>query len=300
LLIIYGFDYSRFLGSAARQHDSVLPRFAVQYSPSSNLRLNTAVTPGTDQRRQGPSNFRTENMQAGFEEAPAEIAVDSSPIADRSRRFEAGVERFFGNGSSSVEASAFYDLISGHGVGLLALPLEVSPETQATLEQVAHQVTAMNGTARGLRVIFKHNLNHHLSTSFGYSLGRGARFNRESMDPMTPSDLFKNGFFQIATAKLDLDFSSETGTRISTVIRLSPTAVVFAIDPFAGRMSVYDPNINVYVTQDLPNFGLPVHWQVLVDLRNLLDQSNGVEDGVVKLIAARSRRTVRGGLAFRW
>ncbi|HKX33060.1 MAG TPA: TonB-dependent receptor [Blastocatellia bacterium] len=300
LLIIYGFDYSRFMGSTSKQRDSVLPRFAVQYSPASSLRINAAMTPGTDQRRQSMESFQTENIQTGFEETAPEIAFNDYPIPDRSRRMEAGVERLFGNGSSALEASAFYDLISGHGVGLLALPLEVSPETQATFEQVAHQVAAMNGTARGIRVIYKHNLNRHLSTAVGYSFGRGTRFGNDEVEPMAPGEMFKNGFFQIATAKLDLDLSSETGTHISTVIRLSPSAVVFAIDPFAGRMSVYDPNINVYVTQDLPNFGLPVHWQVLVDLRNLLDQSSGMEDGVFKLIAARSRRTVRGGLAFRW
>jgi hypothetical protein len=65
-------------------------------------------------------------------------------------------------------------------------------------------------------------------------------------------------------------------------------------------MSVYDPNINIYVTQDLPSFGLPVRWQAMVDVRNLLDQLNGVEDGTAQLIATRSRRSVRGGIAFRW
>ena len=37
---------------------------------------------------------------------------------------EAGVERIFENGAASLEASAFYDIVSGHGVGVLALPLE--------------------------------------------------------------------------------------------------------------------------------------------------------------------------------
>jgi hypothetical protein len=65
-------------------------------------------------------------------------------------------------------------------------------------------------------------------------------------------------------------------------------------------MSVYDPNINIYVTQELPNFGLPVRWQAVVDARNLLDQDTGVDDGSVQVVTTRSRRTVRGGLAFRW
>ncbi len=303
LLVIYGFDYSRFVGSAARQNDSMLPRLAVRYAPTARLHLNAALTPGTDQYRHSIEGFGTENIQASFEDAPPEVAFNNSPILDRSRRFEVGIERLFGDGDSALEFSAFYDLISGHGVGVLALPLEASPETQATLQEVAHQITAMNGAARGIRLMYKRSMNDHISASVGYSFGRGARLNQTgqiALDSITPAQLFRGGFFQVATAKLDLDYTQETGTRISTVIRLSPSAVVFAIDPFAGRMSVYDPNINIYVTQDLPNFGLPVRWQALVDVRNLLDHSNGVDDGMMQLVTARSHRIVRGGLAFRW
>jgi len=300
LLVIYGFDYSRFVGSAARQQDSILPRFAVQYSPTSRLRMNAAITPGSDTQRQSPENYDSENLQASFETSPADVAFAQSPILDRSQRFEAGIERLFGEGTSSIEASAFYDIISGHGVGVLALPLEASPETQQTFQQVAHRVTAMNGAARGIRLAYKHRLTDFASASFGYSFGRGQRFTNAMTDTTTPSQLFKNGFFQVATAKLDLDFSHRTGTRISTVIRLSPSAVIFAIDPFAGQMSVYDPNINIYVTQELPNLGMPGRWQAMVDIRNLLDQANGIEDGSFQIAASAVRRTVRGGLAYRW
>ncbi|MGE0133177.1 MAG: carboxypeptidase regulatory-like domain-containing protein [Blastocatellales bacterium] len=300
LLVIYGFDYSRFVGSV-NQRDSVLPRFAVQYSPSSRLRMNAAVTPGSDQRFNSLESFNSENIQAAFESAPAEIAYSDSPIPDRSQRFEVGIERLFGEGgNTSIEAAAFYDLVSGHGVGVLALPLEVSPETHVTFQQVAHQVAAMNGAARGVRVTLNRRFNDYVTASAGYSFGRGSRFNNAPIDSITPAQLFRGGFFQVATAKLDLDFTERTGTRISTVIRLSPSAVVFAIDPFAGRMSVYDPNINIYVTQELPNFGLPVRWEALVDVRNLMDQVSGVEDSAVQLVTTRTRRTVRGGVAFRW
>jgi carboxypeptidase family protein/TonB-dependent receptor-like protein len=299
LLVIYGFDYSRFVGSV-NDSDSVLPRFAVQYSPSSSMRVNAAVTPGASERPNSLEGFNSENIQASFETAPAEVANSGAPILDRSQRFEAGVERMFGEGDASIEASIFYDLISGHGVGLLALPLEASPETQATFQQVAHQITAMNGAARGVRVMFNRRLNDHVTASAGYSFGRGSRLGDAPFSQVTPAQLFRGGFFQVATAKLDLDFTEETGTRVSTVIRLSPSAVVFAIDPFAGRMSVYDPNINVYVTQELPSFGLPMRWEALVDVRNLLNQALGAEDGGVQLASARARRMLRGGLAFRW
>jgi hypothetical protein len=293
--LIYGFDYSRFVGSI-NDRDSVLPRLAVQFSPSSSLRMNAAVTPGASERFNSPEGFNSENIQASFETAPAVVASSGAPILDRSQRFEVGVERLFGEGDTSVEASVFYDLISGHAVGLLALPLEASPETQATFQQMA----AMNGAARGVRVMLNRRLNHRVTASAGYSFGRGSRLDDAPVSQTTPAQLFRGGFFHVATAKLDLDFTEQTGTRVSTVIRLSPSAYILAIDPFAGRMSVYDPNINVYVTQELPSFGLPMRWEALVDVRNLLNQALGAEDGVMQLASARARRTVRGGLAFRW
>ncbi len=300
LLIIYGFDYSRFIGSAAGQRESLLPRFAIQFNPSARTRINASVRPGANETPKMIEGFSSENINASFEMQPAEVASNEAPIPDRSQRFEIGVERVLNDGAASLEATAFYDVISGHGVGVLALPLEASPETQVTFQQVAHQVAAMNGTARGVRVMYAHRLNDYVAASVGYSFGQGERFNDAPISSLTPARLFTRGFFQVATAKLDLDFTPKTGTRISTVLRLSPSAVVFAIDPFAGRMSVYDPNINIYVTQELPSFGLPLNWQMIVDIRNLLNQLNGVEDGTAQLVAARSRRMVRGGIAFRW
>ena len=300
LLVIYGFDYSRFVSSAAAQTDSLLPRIAVQYTPNSQWRMNAALTPGSAQNRRSLESFDTENLNANFETQAAETPLLGTPQLDRSRRVELGVERMLADGNASIEASAFYDIVSGHGVGVLALPLEISPGTQAAFQQVAHQVAAMNGAARGARAMAARHLNDYASVAVGYSAGYGSRFGPTPLARLTPARVFSNGFFQVATAKLDLDFTHKTGTRVSTVVRLSPSAVIFAIDPFAGRMGVYDPNINVYITQELPNFGFPVRWEALVDLRNLLNQTQGGEDGSALLLAARTQRTLRGGLAFRW
>ncbi len=300
LLVIYGFDYSRFTSSSAAQADSLLPRIALQYTPNAQWRVNAAYTPGSTQNRRSLESFNTENLDATFDTQAADTALIGTPQLDRSRRIELGVERMFADGKASLETSAFYDIVSGHGVGVLALPLEASPDTQAAMQQVATQVAAMNGAARGLRFMSARHVNEYITVSAGYSAGFGSRFGSTPLTRLTPSRVFSNGFFQVAAAKLDLDFTRRTGTRISTVVRLSPSAVVFAIDPFAGRMGVYDPNINVYVTQELPNFGFPIRWEALVDLRNLLNQTQSADDGASLLLATRSQRAVRGGLAFRW
>lgn len=308
LLVIYGFDYSRFIKNTGGQNDSLLPRIALQYSPISKTKVNAALTPATSFNDGELESFNSEDIQTYFQNNTKDIAFSGNrPVQDKSRRFEVGLERAMRNGQSVIEASAFYDVISGHGVGILEFPLDNSPATDEALQQIAHNVTAMNGAARGIRFMYKHTLNSHISASIGYSYGRGSYINNLALmrvaDPISdvaPGDIFKGGYFQVGTAKVDVDFPKRTGTHISTVIRFSPDAVVFAVDPFAGRMSVFDPNINIYVTQDLPNFGLPLRWQALVDLRNLLNENIGTDDGSGKVLLARTHRIVRGGLAFRW
>lgn len=302
LLLILGFDYSTFTSSVGKGRDSILPRVAVQFTPTARTHINAALTPGANDWRQTPEGLNTENVQARFESQAAEVAMTGgAPVADRSRRLEVGFEQVFGeDGDSSVEAAAFFDTISGHGVGVLALPLETSPETQQAFQQVARQVVAMNGAARGMRVMYAKRFNDYVSASVGYSYGRGERFNEVSLDQITPARMFTGSNFQVASAKFDFDLTPRTGTRVSTVVRLSPSAVVFAIDPFAGRMSVYDPNVSIYVTQALPTFGLPVKCQALIDVRNLLNQTTGIDSDTTQLIAARSQRSVRGAISFQW
>jgi hypothetical protein len=88
--VIYGFDYSRFVSSAASQQESVLPRIALQYNPSAKWRVGAAVTPRTSQVN-STEGFSTENIEAPFETQAPETAVLNTPVLDRSRRFELGV-----------------------------------------------------------------------------------------------------------------------------------------------------------------------------------------------------------------
>jgi len=91
-----------------------------------------------------------------------------------------------------------------------------------------------------------------------------------------------------------------TGTHVQTVFRFSPQATVFAIDPFAGRLAVYDPSLSVQITQDLPTFGLPVRAQAVIDARNLLDFQSRTKNGQTILEVGPYARSVRGGISVRF
>jgi hypothetical protein len=211
---------------------------------------------------------------------------------EKSRRFEFGIERALDE-SSQVEASAFFDTTSGRGVGLMSVPLNAFQNSNGNaLLSVANQ----EGAARGLRVVYTRRISRMLSASAGYSFGRGQRLSQEGIT--NPADLFANGFFQ--TAALQVNGDLPTGTRVSTVFRFSPEATVFAIDPFAGRLAVYDPSLSIMVTQELPTFGLPVRAEAVIDARNLFDTQQSIEEGETQLLINAARRTVRGGISVRF
>ena len=144
-------------------------------------------------------------------------------------------------------------------------------------------------------MVYTRRLNHVWSASAGYSFGRG-----QKLAPVftEPSDMFQNGFFQTAALQLGAGFN--TGTQVRTVLRFSPNATVFAIDPFAGRLGVYDPSLSIQVTQELPTFGLPVRAEAIVDARNLLDVQTSSENAEVITFVGNNRRSVRGGISLRF
>jgi hypothetical protein len=210
----------------------------------------------------------------------------------RSRRLEVGVERELSN-RSTVEATAFLDMTAGRGIGLLATPVSAfSGETGRPLLRVANQ----EGSARGARVVYSNRLNHVWNASAGYSFGRGQRVSPLGIG--NPAQLFEGGFFHSVALQIAGDWS--TGTHVRTVFRFSPEATVFAIDPFAGQLAVYDPSLSIQVTQDLPTFGLPLRAQAIVDARNLLDVQTTTTNGETILLVGPNGRSVRGGISVRF
>ncbi|PYS96959.1 MAG: hypothetical protein DMF65_12490, partial [Acidobacteria bacterium] len=222
----------------------------------------------------------------------AVAVVDGRAVMERSHRLEFGVERVLGDGSS-VETTAFFDTVSGRGVGLLSAPMEaLDGAGSAALLDIANQ----QGGAQGLRVVYTRRISQHLKASAAYAFGRGQQLSPEGIS--SPERLFQNSFFQTAAAQFDA--SVLDGTSVRTILRFSPRASVFAIDPFAGRLAVYDPSLSILVTQELPNFGLPVRAQATIDARNLLDLMTRVEDDSTQLTLGALRRSLRGGISVRF
>jgi len=290
VILVFGFDYSKFVG--AGNDFSISPRFGLQFDVDSKTRFRTAYTTATEERT-WQSVAELEGTTVLFREPVSmqEFVVENDkPQMQKNSRLEFGIERVLDN-KSSIEANIFFDAMSGRGVGLTSLPFN-----SLNGENFANFVANQQGGAQGVRIVYSRRLSSRFSTSAGYAFGNGQKLSSETIS--NPANIFETDFFQTFYGQFDADL--KTGTQVKTIFRLSPQATVFAIDPFAGRMAIYDPSLSVMVTQSLPNLGLPIRAQAMIDARNLFDYQTGVngEEGSLRLNS--QRRILRGGILVRF
>ncbi len=291
VILVYGLDYSKFVG--AGNDFSVSPRFGLQFDIDSKTRFRTSYTSATEDRTWS-SVAELEGEQVLFREPLAmqqEFVVENEkPRMAKNTRLEFGIERILNN-KSSIEANAFFDAVSGRGVGLTNLPFN-----SLNGESIADFVANQQGRTSGARVVYNRRLSGRFSTAAGYAFGSGQKLSGEAIS--NPANVFETDFFQTFYGQFNADL--KTGTQVKTVFRLSPQATIFAIDPFQGRLAIYDPSLSVMVTQSLPNLGLPIRAQAILDARNLFDYQTGVngEEGSLKLNS--QKRILRGGILVRF
>ncbi|QYO67920.1 TonB-dependent receptor [Leptolyngbya sp. 7M] len=289
IVLVYGLDYSRLIG--AGDSFSLNPRIGFQYDLGPKTRLRSAFT-STTENRSWSHAIELEDAQVFFREPAsiADVAVENGePVLNRSNRLEFGVERVIDN-RSSVELNAFFDTTFARGVAFSAIGS--AGQNSAVKDFTGNQ----QGESQGIRVVYSRRLNGLFSTGAGYSFGNGQRVSDQAIS--SPESLFESDLFHTVFGRFDVDLVS--GTSIRTVFRFSPQATVFAIDPFQGRLAIYDPGLSVLVTQSLPTLGLPLRAEAILDARNLLDSTIGVtnEEGGLRL--SHFRRSVKGSILVRF
>jgi len=290
VVVVVGVDYSKFLGAGS--DSSLSPRLGFQFDVDSKTRFQAAYTTKTEEKTWANA-IELEGTSVSFSEP---VAVDDfyveqgKPQMNKSRRLEFGIERVLDN-SSSIAATAFFDTTLSRGVGVISTPIDALSESNFS-DFVSNQV----GRTQGVRVVYSRRINDKFSTSAGYSAGLGQKLSDEGIT--NPANLFQDDFFQSFFGQFEADL--RTGTSVKTIFRLSPQATVFAIDPFQGRLAIYDPSLNILVTQSLPNLGLPFHAEAIVDARNLFGFQTGVsgEEGSLRLNS--QGRMLRGGILVRF
>lgn len=289
VIVVFGFDYSRFFG--AGNDFSISPRIGFQFDLNSRTRFRTSYTAQTEQMN-WQNVVEMEGTQVLFREPVSiqDIAVESDvPIMNKSTRLEFGIERVLSN-KSNVEAALFFDTIINRGIGLTSVPFGFSDN------EINEFSANQQGGANGVRVVYSRRINGRFSAVAGYAFGNGQKLSEEAIS--NPANLFEADFFQTFFGQFDA--ALKTGTQIRTIFRFSPQATVFAIDPFQGRLAIYDPNLSVTVTQSLPNLGLPIRAKAIIDARNLFDTQTNINDETGSLRLNSQGRTLRGTISVRF
>jgi len=289
VILVYGFDFSRFTGAGSES--SLSPRIGFQYDLDAKTRFRTAYTTQNEERSWSRA-IELEGSQIAFREPVSmnDIAIENGkPLMNRSSRFEFGIERVLDN-NSTLEANAFTDTVFGRGVGYSFAAFD-SPDAD-----FASMTGTQEGSARGMRLVYSRRIGSRFTATAGYSFGQGQKLSPDAITE--PDELLVNSFFQTLFGQLEADL--KTGTNVKTVFRFSPEATVFAIDPFQGRLAIYDPGLSILITQKIPTLGLPFQAQAIIDGRNLLDARTGLfgEDGSLRLNSGG--KTIRGGILVRF
>ena len=289
VILVYGFDYSKFTG--AGNDFSISPRLGFQFDLDPKTRVRTAYTTQTEETSWSRA-LELEGTSVAFREPIAieDLTIENGkPLMNKSSRIEIGIERVLDN-KSTIEANAFVDTIFGKGVGFTFTPFDSADGAFTNL------AGNQQGSAKGVRFVYARRISGHLSASAGYSFGQGQKISHRAIT--TPGELFETGTFRSLFGQLEADLS--TGTNVRTVFRLSPNATVFAIDPFQGRLAIYDPGLSILITQNLPTMGLPIQAEAVIDARNVFDFKNGVfnEEGALRMNSPGA--TLRGGILVRF
>lgn len=290
VILVLGFDYSKFTGAGSDY--SLNPRLGLQFDLNSKTRFRSAFTQQTEERTWA-NVVDLEDAAVTFRDPVAVedlVVADNKPQMNKSTRFEFGVERVLDN-RSSVEMNAFFDATLGRGVGLNSIAFDTL-DSNGFGDFVANQ----QGRSEGVRVVYSRRLSGPFTASAGYSFGRGQKLSTKALSD--PSDVFETSFFQSFFGQITANLKS--GTNVKTVFRLSPAATVFAIDPFKGRLAIYDPGLSILVTQSIPTLGLPFRAEAIVDGRNLFDFQSSVRNQEGGLRLSSQHRMLRGGILVRF
>lgn len=287
-IFVLGFDYSKLLGEADGSYLS--PRIHSQYELNPRTRVNASFRTINRDDLEGTRAISFEGVSAVFIDNPnrsGRVGSRFEQPLQRSNRIEVGVERVLGP-KASLDGTLFLDFGGNHLVGLLNIP---------SSNFGAEEVSVTNSTqVSGASFVYSRNVNSRTRVQGGYAFGRGMSLNSDMGS--TELSYLDRDLFHSLFAQIDSDLGSDTFLR--TVIRFSPQATIFSVDPFLGRVAVYDPGVSLIVTRILPTMGLPIRAEASLDARNIFDFTSESTSDENTLRFLGNRRMVRGGLLVRF
>jgi hypothetical protein len=295
LTIKYALDYSRLHYGADKSF--FYPSLEILFTPSGGWCLKTLFT----SRRASDANSVTlpDGDPIDLSEPTMITMVGDHVSMSRVTHSEISVQKSIAP-DTAVEFSVYQDSAQGSG-----LPLVVTMITPTKRTSKAVPLNGNISSQRGMRLTINRRLFDFLNSSLAYVYGTASSVSY--LDEFQPGDRLsedllrhvRQGFHHAITGQLDATVPI-TKTNLMATVRWYPGNPLTPIDWFSDRMDIGTKSVNFEIRQTIPMpdfLGNTGRWEVLVDLRNMLNQGSAtvpVSDG--DLVLSRNPRSLRFGL----
>jgi hypothetical protein len=203
---------------------------------------------------------------------------------------------------TEMEVAVYQDNMQGSGPPLMVTMITPTGRTSKAVE-----LDGDRSRQRGLRISVNRRILDFLNGSLSYVYGTATSISNVDefvIGDRLSEDLLSNarqGYYHALTGQLDATVPI-TKTNLLATVRWYPGNPITPIDWFSDRMDIGAKSVNFEVRQAFPMpefFGTIGHWEVLVDMRNLLSQASSTvraTDG--DLVLNRNPRSLRFGLSL--
>jgi hypothetical protein len=297
LAVKYGFDYSHLRYGEARS--LFYPSIQILITPAEGW----CVTASSTSRRLSETNsvILPDGEILNLSEPALITMIDNQVSMSQVRHVEVSVERALAR-DTAVEVAVYRDRIHGPG-----LPLMATTVTPAESRSHVIELGEDRSSQRGFRVTVNRRIFDFLSGSIAY--GYGTAVSISDFDQPVSSSILDGDFLSYAqqsyqhalTGAIDVSIPA-TKTNLLATVRWYPGDPLTPVDWFSDRMDIGTKSTNFEIRQafPLPEFiGNTGQWEILVDLRNVLNQGKEViptADG--EIVLNRNPRSLRFGLSL--
>jgi hypothetical protein len=293
----YGFDYSRLHHGGAQKY--FLPSIQIVINPADGFSIKSSLS--TRHLSDMNSIILPDGEILDLSE-PTLITMFGNKIKmSQVTHSEISVYKNITD-DTTIEFAVYQDRTQGPG-----LPIMITAITPTERKTQIVEINNDQSKQRGLRVALKRKINDNLNGSVSYVFGNTVNVTGIS-DQVAFESLGMNleEHLQLKhqhaiTGSIDARLPI-TRTKLMATLRWYPGNQLTPIDWFSDRMDIGAKSANFEIRQmiPLPQFlGSSGPWEVLIDLRNILNQGKEVlamNDG--EIILNRNPRSLRFGLSL--
>jgi hypothetical protein len=295
LSINYALEYSRlhYVTDRGLYHPSI----QILLTPSEKWSLRTSVS----SRRVSDTNtiMLSDGETLNLSE-PARInMIDNHISMSQVRHSEFAAQRTIMAGTT-VELAAYHDRTLGSGS-----PMMLTTNTPLGQQSNVIEMDEVYPVQRGIRFTVNHKLADYLDSSVAYIYGGATSISADG-ERLTSSQLVEHlqkymhrHYRHSVTGRLNATIPI-TKTAVLATMRWNSDTPLTPLDWFSDRMDIGTKSINFQIRQNIPLpdlLGSTGKWEVLVELRNMLNQGKEIlsaSDGEITL--NRYPRSVRCGI----